>query len=99
MEPGQTRFGLVKIFWEGTRRRPYRPCHGNRMEMERRSPVWNLDTTPVDLDTSNLFLTLFLNKDMVSKDFSVFIKNLFERGGPLIDILNLHFLKLWAGSE
>ena len=45
MEPGQTRFGLVKIFWEGTRRRPYRPCHGNGMEMERRSPVWNLDTT------------------------------------------------------
>ena len=83
------------------------------MEMERRSPVWNLDTTSylkllsltywkyftLFSNTSNLFLTLFLNKDMVSKDFSVFIKNLFERGGPLIDILNLHFLKLWAGSE
>ena len=36
---------------------------------------------------------------MVSKDFADFDKKLFQRSDPLIDILNLLFLKLWAGSE
>ena len=75
--------------------------------------MWNLDTIPYlkllllnywkyvasFSNTSNLFLTLLLNKDMVSKDFSVFGKKLLQRSGPLIDILNLLFFKLWAGSE
>ena len=50
-------------------------------------------------NTSKSFLTLLLNKDMVSKDFADFDKKLFQRSDPLIDILNLLFLKLWAGSE
>ena len=43
-------------------------------------------------NTSNLYLTSLLNKDMVSKDFSGFVKKLFQRSGPLIDVLNLLFL-------
>ena len=42
-------------------------------------------------NTSNLFLTVLLNKDIASKSFSDFVKELFQRSGPLIDILSLLF--------
>ena len=42
-------------------------------------------------NTSNLFLTVLLNKDIASKSFSGFVKELFQRSGPLIDILSLLF--------
>ena len=65
------------------------------LEMEQRSPVWNLDTISYMKafssfsNTSTLFLTLPLNKDKVWKDFSVFVKKLFQRSGHVVVILNL----------
>ena len=81
----------------------------NPLQMEWKNPVWNWDTTSYlklllicskyfasFSNTSNLSLTLLLNKDMICKDFPDFVKKLFWRSSPLIDILNLLFLKLWA---
>ena len=42
-------------------------------------------------NTSNLFLILILNNDIVPKDFSVLVKKLLQTSGPLSDILNLLF--------
>ena len=98
---------LVLVFkcWEGTHRRPIQVLSSSSPDQKRRSCVQDSNTiSHLKLllltywkyfasfsNASNLFLTLLLNEDIVSKDFSVLVKKLFHQRDLLIGITDLPF--------